>query len=156
MVNINLRDLFPEYELDCYIEVPDSDAEAFAAAITGAEAAVYFQFARAEAAYLRRLFRNKAHYSLDVGDGIENAALVTSSDPAAIYEDKQAVEQLYAAINSLPDKQAKRIYAHYILGMSKAEIARIEGVRNMSVANSITHGLQNLKKYFLKQTLLLP
>ena len=32
------------------------------------------------------------------------------------------------AISSLPDKQAKRIYAHFILGMTKKDIARAEGV----------------------------
>jgi RNA polymerase sigma-70 factor (ECF subfamily) len=30
----------------------------------------------------------------------------------------------------LPEKQAKRIHAYFFLGMSKAEIARIEGVSN--------------------------
>ncbi len=33
---------------------------------------------------------------------------------------------------ALPDKQAKRIYAHYSLGMSKAKIARCEEVRCFS------------------------
>ena len=47
--------------------------------------------------------------------------------PCEIYERKMTAEQLLAAIASLPDKQGKRIYAHYILGMSKTEIARAEG-----------------------------
>ena len=39
---------------------------------------------------------------------------------------KLTKEQLHAAISMLPDKQAKRIYARYILGMSNAEIAKAE------------------------------
>ena len=37
------------------------------------------------------------------------------------------MQELHAAISSLPDKQAKRIYAHFILGMTKQDIARAEG-----------------------------
>ena len=45
-----------------------------------------------------------------------------------IYERKLTSEQLHATIASLPDKQAKRIYAHYFMGMSKTAIARAESV----------------------------
>ena len=37
------------------------------------------------------------------------------------------MQELHAAIASLPNKQAKRIYAHFILGMTKQDIARAEG-----------------------------
>ena len=144
MVKINLRNLFPEYELDCYIEVPDGDIDAFLACITREIAAVYIAFERAEAAYMRRLFWNKAHYSLDRNDGIENLALEAVTDPAAEYERKLTAEQLHAAINSLPDKQAKRIYAHFILGMSNKAIARAEGVDARNVRASISRGLRRL------------
>ncbi|HOG02255.1 MAG TPA: hypothetical protein PKW29_14265 [Clostridia bacterium] len=32
-------------------------------------------------------------------------------------------EQLHAAIASLPDEHAKRVYAHYFLGISKASVS---------------------------------
>ena len=38
------------------------------------------------------------------------------------------MQEPHAAIASLPNKQAKRIYAHFILGMTKQDIARAEGV----------------------------
>lgn len=79
---------------------------------------------RLEQNYIRRRFYNKAHYSLDANDGIENDILLVSLSLSEICERKITAEQLYAAIASLPDKQGKRIYAHYILGMSKLEIAR--------------------------------
>ena len=34
MATINLRKLFPQYELDCFVEVPDDEAEAFIAGLT--------------------------------------------------------------------------------------------------------------------------
>ena len=43
------------------------------------------------------------------------------------------MQELHAAISSLPDKQAKRIYAHFILGMTKQDIARAEGVHEKVV-----------------------
>jgi RNA polymerase sigma-70 factor (ECF subfamily) len=39
--------------------------------------------------------------------------------PHEIYECNLTTQQLHAAIAALPDKQAKRIYAHYILGISQ-------------------------------------
>ena len=53
-------------------------------------------------------------------------------------------EKLYAAIRVLPKKQAKRLYAHFYLGMSKAEIARQEGVTESAVRESINRGLKHL------------
>lgn len=55
----------------------------------------------------------KAYYSLDTGDGIEKYAVFVSKSPQEIYERKLSNEELYAAINKLPNKQVKRIYAQY-------------------------------------------
>ena len=66
---------------------------------------------RAEAAYDRRMYRYKAHYSLDCDNGIENAILLKPQTPEMLLEEKQLREQLYAAVMALPEKQAKRIYA---------------------------------------------
>ena len=79
---------------------------------------------RLEAAYRRRTYYHKAHYSLDRGDGIEYDALFVSMTPCELYERKVTMEQLHAAIAALPDKQAKRIYAYYFLGLTESAIAR--------------------------------
>ena len=42
-----------------------------------------------------------------------------------LYERKVTMQELHAAISSLPDKQAKRIYAHFILGMTKQDLSLI-------------------------------
>lgn len=55
-------------------------------------------------------------------------------------------EQLHAAISTLPDKQAKRIYARYILGMSNAEIAKAEGVSKAAITYSIQRGMRELAR----------
>lgn len=59
-------------------------------------------------------------------------------------------EQLQAAIASLPPKQGNRIYAHYILGMNKSDIARIEGVDESAVRDAIARGLKNMEKFLKK------
>ena len=83
---------------------------------------------RLEAAYERRMYRHKAHYSLDCGNGIEKAAVFRTATPEDIFEEKQFQEQVYATVMKLPEKQAKRIYARYYLGMTVNEIAEVEGV----------------------------
>ena len=63
---------------------------------------------------------------------------------------KVTMEQLHAAITSLPDKQAKRISAYYFMGMTMEAIAKSEGVGISAVSYSIQRGLQNLEKYLKK------
>ena len=131
MVKINLRKYYPDfYTTDCIIEVPDEVA------------ALMDSYEHAEAAYYLRRYRHKAYYSLDRGDGIEHDILFVSLSPCEIYERKVTVEQLHAAIAALPDKQAKRIYAYYFLGMSKNAIANAEGVSKAVVGDAIDRGLE--------------
>lgn len=93
------------------------------------------------------MYRHKAHYSLDCGNGIEKAAVFRTATPEDILEEKQQ-ERLYAAVTALPEKQAKRIYARYYLGMRVGEIAAAEGVDPSRVRDSIRRGLKQLAKYF--------
>ncbi len=59
--------------------------------------------------------------------GLEHEAVFVALSPHELYERKVTMQELHAAISSLPDKQAKRIYALFILGMTKQDIARAEG-----------------------------
>ena len=121
MKKVNLRELYPDvYKTDHFVEVTEDVLETIRAA------------ERAEAAYDRRMYRYKAHYSLDCDNGIENAILL----------------KLYAAVMALPEKQAKRIYARYYLGMRVSEIAASEDVDPSRVRDSIRRGLKQLAKYF--------
>ena len=103
---------------------------------------------RAEAAYERKMYRYKAQYSLDCENGIENAVLLKPQTPEMLLEEKQFQEQVYAAVMKLPEKQAKRIYARYYLGMAVNEIAEVEGVDPSRVRDRIRRGLKQLVKYF--------
>ena len=78
----------------------------------------------------------------------ENAVLLKPQTPEMLLEEKQLREQLYAAVMALPEKQAKRIYARYYLGMRVSEIAAAEGVDPSRVRDSIRRGLKQLAKYF--------
>lgn len=135
---INLRDFYPFYTNDELIDVPDEIG------------AVLLESRRAENNYLRRLYRHKAHYSLDRGDGIENSVLFVAMTPEELYERKVTMEQLYAAIATLPGKQAQRVYAFYFLGMSKTAIARAEGVNESAVRKSLDRALRDIGNYLKK------
>lgn len=54
----------------------------------------------------------------------------------------------YKGLSKLPVKQRQRIYAHFFLGMSKADIAKAEGTHKSRITRSIEAGLRSLEKYF--------
>lgn len=138
MKRINLRDFYPFFQSDFYVEVADIVVELFK------------QFSRREHADFERRRVHKAYYSLDANDGIERDIVLLVLSPEEIYERKMSNQELYAAIHSLPEKQAKRIYAHFFLDMSKAEIAKIEGVGESTIRDSINRGLKNIEKFMKK------
>ena len=134
---INLRELYPDvYTTDFFVDVTEEVMETIRVD------------ERAEAAYERKMYRYKAQYSLDCENGIENAVLLKPQTPEMLLEEKQLQEQVYAAVMKLPEKQAKRIYARYYLGMTVNEIAAVEGVDPSRIRDSIRRGLKQLGKYF--------
>ena len=140
MTKINLRDFYPFYHNDLFVEVPDEVATALA------------QAERQKAAYRLRTYRYKAYYSLDREDGIEHDALFVALSPCEIYERKVTAQELRTALDALPKTQGRRVYAHFVLGMSKAAIARAEGVSKVTVGESIERGLRSMEK-ILKNSL---
>lgn len=111
MRTINLRDYYPAYTSDTFLEVQDEIIETLA------------QFKRDDHAYYERRRVHKAYYSLDLGDGIENAALYREPSP-----------------------QARRIHAYFFHGMSKTAIAKVEGVCASTVCKSINCGLRRMEE----------
>lgn len=134
MVKIKLKDFYPFEKDDAIIEVSDELA------------ATLYAFERQEASYIRKVRRHQAYYSLDRTDGLEHSIILHVKSPDEIYERKVSQEELHAALAQLPDKQAKRIYAHYLLGMGKDEIAQAEGVSWFSINKSIRQGLIRIEK----------
>lgn len=138
MKTINLKEHYPYYQHNTYVDVPDAVAN------------LLMQSLRDEASYIRSKYRHKAYFSLDRSDGIEHDMTFVSLTPEEIYERKVTHQQLYAAISALPDKQAKRLYAFYFLGMSKAQIARTEGISREAVSQSIDRGMKKVGEYLKK------
>ena len=94
MAIINLRDYYPFYTSDCFMEVSEEVAEMFK------------EFDRKEAAYRLRTYRHKAYYSLDRDDGLEHEAVFVALSPHELYERKVTMQELHAAISSLPARAA--------------------------------------------------
>ena len=137
---VNLRELYPHYESDTFVEVTDEIAE------------LLRRYKLKEAADYLRTYRHRAFYSLDLDDGTEFSALSLLYQPTAfeIIERKQIAKLLYQGLATLPEKQRKRVYAHFFMGMNLSSIARVERCSIMSVKESIERGLNNLKKFFEK------
>lgn len=95
----------------------------------------------------RRVYRNKAHFSLDAEDGIEYSACFSNPSPQELIERMERFEYLCHALNSLPDAQGQRVFEHYLLGHSVKAIAAAEGVTERAVSAAIQRGLENMKKY---------
>ncbi len=138
MIIVNLRDYYSWYIEDYYIEVSDEVAEVLQAD------GLY------EAAYQRRIKRNKSQYSLDREDGIEYSACLSEPTPQERLERMERFERLCRALNSLPEAQGWRIDACIILGKSMTEVAENKGVDESAVRRSIERGLRSMKKYLGK------
>ena len=136
MKEINLRDYYPFYTTDMIVEVPDEVAD------------LLREYALLEEAYRIRTYRYRAFYSLDYDGSIERDIALAQPSLLDIIEQRRMTEQLYKALAKLSEKQYRRIYAHYFLGMSIAEIAKADGCAFMSVKESIGRGLKQLGKFF--------
>ena len=124
MKEINLRKLYPYYTEDLIVPVPDEVAD------------LLQEMNRAEDAYRIRTYRHKAIYSLEL---LNEFREVASNDllPEELLEQQGMKELLYKGLESLPDKQRRRVTAYYFLGMSKREIAQAEGCDPAAVVRSI-------------------
>ena len=93
MAIINLRDYYPFYTSDCFMEVSEEVAEMFK------------EFDRKEAAYRLRTYRHKAYYSLDRDDGLEHEAVFVALSPHELYGEyqiRQGWRCLCAGVQALP------------------------------------------------------
>jgi len=139
MTTINLRDFYTWYTQDEFVDVPEIIAEELLAG------------RRYEKSHERHLRRNKAQYSLDAEDGIENAKIVYGErSPHEVLEMMERHCQLCRALNSLPEIQGRRVEARYILGMTTKEIAESEGVSEHSIRKSIKRGLEAMRIFYNK------
>ena len=135
MIEINLREFYPGcYRSDYFVEVPDEVAE------------LLILLRRHEQSQRRRIYKHRAHYSLDIYENVEREAMLQSPTAEEIFEQLAEREQLQAAIMSLTERQRSRLYAHFFLNMSYTKIAKQEGVDVTSVKESVQRAIKQLQK----------
>ena len=138
MTTINLRDYYPIYKEDTFIDVSDEIATFLA------------EEKRLQTNYEQYIRDNKAFYSLDCDDGIEADALDRPEQPDEAYERTELARLLDEALATLTDDQRRRVYEHIIMERSNLSIATDEGVDASTVRQTISRGLKNLKKFLKK------
>ena len=77
MIEINLREFYPEcYRSDYFVEVPDEVAE------------LLILLRRHEQSQRRRIYKHKAHYSLDIYENVERETMLKSPSAEEVFEHK--------------------------------------------------------------------
>ena len=129
MTTINLRELYPWYTEDAFIEVSDEVA------------AFLEEDKRLQINYAQYIRDNRAFYSLDAGDGIEAEALNLPEQP-----DEALERMLKEALAQLTPAQRRRVLAYIVGGLSQLQIAARENTTQPAVHHSVRKGLSHLKR----------
>ena len=137
MTTINLKRYYPYMTENVMLEVSDEIA------------ATLSMGGRLCDSYKRQKRRN-GECSLDTDPGFEVNVLRQPLTPDEYIEARETTFALYDALAQLPPTQARRVYQHYLLGMSKAEIAAAEGVGRSRICCSIERGLAAMKNILKK------
>ena len=138
MTTINLRELYPWYTEDTFIEVSDEVA------------AFLEEDKRLQVNYTQYIRDNRAFYSLDAGDGIEAEVLNLPEQPDEALERMELERLLQEALAQLTPSQRRRVLAHFVEGRSQLEIAASEGVVKSTVSEAISRGRKNLRNFLKK------
>ena len=138
MTTINLRELYPWYAEDTFIEVSDEVA------------AFLEEDRRLQINYAQYIRDNKAFYSLDAGDGIEAEALNLPEQPDEALERMELERRLKEGLAQLTETQRRRLLASVLNDESNQRIAKRESVDESAVRRSIQRGLAALKKILKK------
>ena len=135
MITINLKDFYPWYGTDEFIEVP--------------EEVVWEMLAdkRYEAAYTKKIKRHKVLSFSDYGDKTQEWCNQTAPDPQRMAEIRELLEQFLEILEALPEIQSRRIRAYIILDMTLSEIALQEEVSIATVQRAIQRGLKKIQKF---------
>ena len=133
MTTIKLNRYYPHLTENITLEVSD-------------EIAVVLSTGGRQCDSYKRRKREHNECSLDGTPGFEADVTYPPLTPEEIMELAEDRAALYAALDRLPPIQTRRVYAHYILGKKKSEIARAENVVESSICDSIRRGLKNLSE----------
>ena len=134
MVHINLRDYYPWYTQDEFIEVP----EVIAAELEAGR--------RYEPAHRRRMRRNKVSSLED----ILTEPICLLFQPEIAFECMEQYCSLCQALNSLSRTQGQRVQARYLQSKKVCDIAKSDGVSESAITQSIQRGLETMKTILKK------
>lgn len=134
MTTINLRELYPWYTEDAFIEVSDEVA------------AFLEEDKRLQINYAQYIRDNRAFYSLDAGDGIEAESLNLPEQPDETLERMELERTMREALAQLTETQRRRLLASVLDKMTAVEIAAAESVSKASVGESINRAIVRLEK----------
>ena len=138
MTTINLKRYYPYMTENVMLEVSDEIAAALSMG------------GRLCDSYKRQKRRN-GECSLDTDPGFEADVLRQPMTPDEYIEARETTFALYDALTQLPPTQARRVYQHYLLGMSKAEIAAAEGVGRSRICCSMVKKLSEFQTLTAKR-----
>ena len=134
MITINLKDFYPWYGQDEYIEVPKEVVLEMLAD------------KRYEAAHAKKIKRHKVLSFSDYSDKTQEWCNQTAPDPQHMAEVRELLEQFLEILAALPEIQSRRIRAHIILDMTLSEIALQEEVSIATVQRAIQRGIKKIQK----------
>ena len=134
MTTINLRELYPWYTEDTFIEVSDEVA------------AFLEEDKRLQINYAQYIRDNKAFDSRDAGDGIEADALNRPEQPDEALERMELERTMREALAQLTETQRRRLLASVLDKMTAVEISAAESVSKASVGESINRAIVRLEK----------
>jgi len=137
LITINLRDFYPWYVTDVFLEVSE-------------EVAAELQADRRYEKNHERIQRRYKVHSLDAEDGTEEAVAMEchSNNPEAVFKMIDNHCRLCCALNTLPKTQGRRVEARYLFGNSVQKIAITESVSLSSIKESIERGIKTMRKVF--------
>ena len=133
MATIHLKRYYRHLAEDITLEVPD-------------EIAVTLSIGGRLGDSFQRRKRDRGECSLDTTPGFEADVTPPPQNPAAYKEQRVGGAALSPAHHQLPPRHSPPATPHYILGISKADLARNEGVDERNIRSSIQKGLRNLEK----------
>lgn len=128
-----------------YVSFHDSEGTYHQLEVTHALFSQFNDFELEDISYLNAVSRHYEFSELTEQTLNERAFLLPESTEDAVLR-KLEIDQLYAAIRELPEKQRKRLILYYFGNYTYAQIAQMEGCTVMPVKRFIDKAIVQLAK----------
>ncbi len=122
-----------------YVSFEDSEGNRICIEVSKEVFQLLNQFELEDLSYLNEIDRHYEHLKFN-----ESALYKQTIHNVASPEDTFIYDDLYVAINELPEKQRKRLTLYYFHNLTLEEIARLEGVSFQTINKSIAVAIKKL------------